>query len=81
MTKEKIVKIVCKMGFYLDYDQWDEKGWMRFELNRQDLDEKDLRLIWYKDVADEENFAEAADILFRAGQKHKAQVINKLDSL
>ena len=81
MTKEKVINIVSKMGFHLDYDQWSEKGWMRFELNRSELDEKDLRLIWYKDVSNEDNFADAASILFRAGQKHKTLAISKLDNL
>lgn len=81
MTKEKIINIVSKMGFHVGYDAWEEKGWIRFELNRSELDERELRLIWYKDVNDEDNFADAADILFRAGQKHKTQAINKLDSL
>ncbi len=83
LTKEKIIVIATAMGFHLDYDQWGATGkeWMRFELNNENLDEPDLRLIWYKDDPDENNFARAANILFKAGQKKKVQSINELINL
>lgn len=72
MTKEEIIHILEGMGFKLDYDQWDVKSkkWIRFIL-KEELDEPDLRLIWYKEVNDYSNFSEAASILFKAGQKAK----------
>ena len=80
MEKNNIIKIIQYMGFTLDYDQWDVAGkeWMRFELKDKSLDEKALRLIWWKDEPDYYNFKNAANILFKAGQKKKIQSINTL---
>ena len=82
MIKEEIIEIVTAMGFHLDYDQWDveDKEWLRFQL-RDELDEPDLRLIWWKDVGDAGNFARAATILFKAGQKAKIQQLNQYINL
>lgn len=82
MTKEEIIQIVESMGFRLDYDQWDleGKGWMRFVL-KEELDEKDLRLIWWKDAPDYGNFSRAAGILFKAGQKAKMKQLTEYLSL
>lgn len=82
MTKEEIIHIVTGMGFHLDYDQWDVegKGWMRFVL-KEELDEKDLRLIWWKNVDMIGNLSRVATILFKAGQKAKIQQLNQFISL
>ena len=82
MNKEEIISIVESMGFYLDYDQWDKdnKSWLRFKL-RDDLDEKDLRLIWSKNENLEWNFRRAAQIIFIAGQKEKMQQLQRYTEL
>lgn len=82
MTKEEIINNVSAMGFHLNYDQWDieDKGWMRFQL-KEELDEPNLRLIWWSSVSDIANFARAAEILFKAGQKAKMQQLNKYVNL
>lgn len=82
MKKEEVIEIVESMGFRLDYDQWDikDKGWVRFVLN-DDLDEKDLRWIWYEEDSLSENFSRGAKILFTAGQKAKIQQMNKFVQL
>ena len=76
MTKEKIIRIVASLGFSLSYDQWDEKGWMQFVLS-EDLDEPDLRLIWYRKDTDSNNFTRAGKILFSAGRKSKVLELQK----
>jgi len=79
MKKENAISIAAAMGFKLDYDQWDieDKNWIRFVLSNDDLDEKNFRLIWYKDDSIEQNLKRAANILFKAGQKAKIQQINE----
>jgi hypothetical protein len=66
------------MGFHLDYDQYDVKGkgWIRFTLT-EDLYEKDLRWIWYKDDAICQNLSRGAKILFKAGQKAFKKRLNE----
>jgi hypothetical protein len=83
MIKENAISMAVAMGFRLDYDQWNEenKGWIRFVLSNDNLDEKNFRLIWYKEDSLEENLKRAANILFKAGQKAKIQQINEYISL
>ena len=82
MTQDQIIKIVTSMGFHLDFDQFNEpmKEWMRFML-KDELDEPDLRWIWYKSDSLEENFKRGSKILFKAGQKAKMQQMNTYQSL
>ena len=82
MTKEEVVTIAEAMGFHLNYDQWDieKKYWLRFEL-KDELDEKDLRWIWFRHDCLSENLQIGAQILFKAGQKAKLQQINQLIEL
>ena len=71
--KQQLIDIATSMKFKLDYDQWEQKGWMRFQLPDH-LDEKELRwIIWDTDSL-EETLKRGAVILFRAGQKQ--HVIN-----
>lgn len=76
MTKTQIIEIAEAMGFHLDYDQFKEKGWLRFQLE-DNLDERDLRWIWYKDESDAINLGWGAKILFKAGQKAFKQRLNE----
>lgn len=82
MKKEEIIKIVEAMKFRLDLDMFDveEKEWMRFQLH-EDLDERTLRWIWYKNNTDAQNFEIGAKILFNAGQKAKMQQLSSYISL
>lgn len=79
MIKENAISMAVAMGFKLDFDQWDveDKGWIRFVLSNDYLDEKNFRLIWYKKDSLEQNL----NILFKAGQKAKTQQINEYISL
>lgn len=81
MNKQQVITLAERMGFYLDRDQWDEKGWLRFQLQPA-LDEKDLRWIWY--VGEDflaDNLANVAQILFKAGQKWQQINAQRIDSL
>lgn len=82
LTKQNIIRICCSLGFTLDYDQWDvdNKNWIRFVLNDK-YDEKDLRLIWFKENRLENNLKQASTILFKAGQKAKVQQLSQLVEL
>ena len=82
MKKEEVIKIVESMGFHLDYDLWDKDGhhWLRFEL-KEELDEQDLRWIWYKELSLAENLERGAQIIFKAGQKAKLQQLNQFIEL
>ncbi len=59
------------MGFFLDYDQWEikDKRWIRFKLENRDIEESNLRWIWYRNDSLSTNFSTGAKILFKAGQK------------
>lgn len=80
MKKEEIINLAQHMGFHLDYDQWDNKGWLRFQLDDK-LDEKDLRWIYNKNYDFGANLRVGANILFKAGQKYKASQINEYTSI
>lgn len=81
MTKEEIIEIAEQLGFHLDYDgKWNnpDKGeystgdWMRFCLP-DELDEKDLRWIWYKDRSDDKNLQVGLHIQARGKKKAAIQ--------
>lgn len=76
MKKEEIVQICEACNFTFDYDRWDDQGYLRFVLN-EELDEPDLRLIWYKEDPSETNLNRMSQILFQAGQKAHIQRITK----
>jgi hypothetical protein len=69
--KDLMLIITDSMGFYLDYDQYEEKGWIRFQLKDETLQEKDFTWIVWKDWDFKDNIARGANILFKAGQKEK----------
>jgi len=80
MIKEEIIKYAESLGFHLDYDKWDnqDKGefsngdWLRFQLP-EDLDEKDLRWIWYKNKLDDWNIKNGLHIQARGIKKKQIQ--------
>lgn len=78
MTTAQISVIATAMGFTLNLDnsQHPAKRWLRFQLP-DDLDEPDLRWIWYIDSTLEANLAKGASILFKAGQKAKINQLSK----
>ena len=76
MTKKQIIELATGLGFHIDYDQFEEKGWIRFQL-KDELDEQDLRWIWYIDQTLEWNLNNGAQILFKAGQKALRQNLTK----
>ena len=78
MSKEDIIKLAESMGFILDYDKFDDKGYpigsskfryLRFISNDKSLDELALRWIWYRDIPDEDNISN--------GEFTKARLIRK----
>lgn len=79
MKKGEIIEIAQAMSFHLDLDS-TEKGWLRFQL-ADELDQLELRWIWYLDESDAINIRRGANILFKAGQKAKIQQINQFISL
>ena len=78
MTKKQIIEIATGLGFRLDLDRFNEKDkqWIRFEL-KEELDEADLRWIWFKDETLEWNLERGSQILFKAGQKAFKQRLNE----
>lgn len=82
MTKSQVIKIATGLGFRLDLDRYDEKDkqWIRFELKKE-LDEADLRWIWFKDETLEWNLERGSQILFKAGQKAFKQRLNEYINL
>lgn len=78
MTKNQVIEIATGLGFRLDLDRYNEKdkGWIRFEL-KEELDEPDLRWIWYKGQTLTWNLECGSQILFKAGQKAFKQRLNE----
>jgi len=74
MTKQEIITYAESLGFHLGYDQFEveDKEWMRFELP-EDVDEPDLRWIWWKDKSDEDNISMGLHIKGRAKRKREIQ--------
>jgi hypothetical protein len=74
MNKQEIIDILKKLGYTIEYDQWDidDKEWIRF---RHELDiehEKHFALIFYKNHH-EQSWKEAARILRHIGQWQKVR--------
>ena len=78
MKKEDVIENALALGFVLDYDQWDAegKGWIRFQLEEANLQEKELTLIWWKDAILSANLHHAGQILFKSGRKSKVMELN-----
>jgi hypothetical protein len=75
MDKEEIIKIANSMNFKLDYDQSEveSKKWIRFISNDNNLDEKDLRWIWYIEDDWTENIERGNYIESRLKKKKQIQ--------
>jgi len=75
MIKEEIIDIASKLGFKLDYDQFniEDKQWLRFVSKDNSLDEKDLRWIWYKEDSNEDNIKRGKYIQSRLKRKAEVQ--------
>lgn len=85
MNKEEIISLAESMGFVLDYDKFDDKVYpgdsnnlrfLRFTSPEEDLDERGLRWIWYKDVEQNKNIEQGKYIQSRL--KRKREVLNSL---
>lgn len=78
MEKKEIIEIASALGFDMDYDQFDveRKSWIRFTLKDEQLDEPDLRFIWYRNFSLVDNLKMASSILFKAGQKAYRERMN-----
>lgn len=82
MSKEEIINFADLIGFKLDYDKFDDKEYpgdsnqlryLRFVSKEDDLDEKDLRWIWYKGDSDEDNINRGRHIQQRLKRKKEIQ--------
>lgn len=85
MEKNEIIEVAKNMNFVLDYDKFDDKEYpgdsnnlryLRFISNDDELDEKDLRWIWYKNDSDKDNLNRGLYIQKRLLKKR--QVLNLL---
>lgn len=84
MNKEEIIHVAETMNFKLDYDKWASENtsqfsngeWLRFVSIDDELDERDLRWIWYKTDSDEDNYSRGKYIQGRLINKRK--VLNSL---
>lgn len=85
MEKQQIIELAQTLNFIVDYDKYDDKEYpgdsnnlryIRFISNDNELDEKDLRWIWYKDDSDETNISRGLYLQKRLNKKR--QVLNFL---
>lgn len=80
LQKDFAIKTAEAMGFHLDYDKWNNLDkskysngdWLRFCLPKE-LDEPDLRWIWWKTLPDESNIEEGIRIEARGKRKKEIQ--------
>ena len=84
-TKEQIIELANSMEFILDYDKYDDKEYpgdssglryLRFVSKDTELDEPDLRWIWYKNVSEFDNIKKGKIIKYRLNKKR--EVLNFL---
>lgn len=73
--------IAPAMGFYIDFDNSINNNWIRFQLNKTYLDERNLRWIVYVDEDFNNAIKNGANILFKAGQKENITNSNKFTEL
>lgn len=82
MNKQEIIKLAISMNFKLNYDRYDDKGYpgssstlryLRFVSKDDNLDEKDLRWIWYKEDSNQDNIARGILIQKRLKKKKEIQ--------
>jgi hypothetical protein len=84
MNKQEIIALAESMNFKLDYDKWintddseySNGEWLRFTSTDDELDERDLRWIWYKIDDDVDNIEYGQYIQSRLVKKR--QVLNSL---
>jgi hypothetical protein len=80
LSKQEIIQIAESMGFKLDYDKFDDKEYpgdsnnlryLRFVSIEDDLDEKELRWIWYKKDSNQDNMQRGMHIQSRLNKKRQ----------
>ena len=85
MEKQEIIDLANSLDFVLDYDKYDDieypgdsnnLRYLRFVSNDDELDERELRWIWYKNDSDEDNYKRGIYIQKRLIKKR--QVLNLL---
>ena len=89
MTKEDYITILAQfnLDFYLDYDQWDEKGWIRMCSERTDDSNEERKskddwfkpLIIYKD--DKDNMHRIGRYVYAMGRYSVKKQIKALTNL
>jgi len=73
MKLQEIETLANSLGFVLNYDQSEERGWIRFISNNKALDEKDLRWIWWMDKSKEDNLEMGYHLQRRLKRKQEIQ--------
>jgi len=50
MNKDELIHLLNQfnLDFYVDYDQWEEKGWIRVQSERTDSDKRTSKDNWFK---------------------------------
>jgi hypothetical protein len=85
MEKQEIIEVAKNLNFILDNDKFDDKEYfgesnnlryLRFVSNDNELDEKDLRWIWYKNDSDKDNLNRGLYLQKRLLKKR--QILNSL---
>ena len=82
MNKQEIITLAESLGFVLDLDRYESGSestglkYLRFISPEPELDEKDLRWIWYKEDSDEDNIIRGKYIKSRLDKKR--EVVNFL---
>jgi hypothetical protein len=86
MNKQEIIAFAQTKGFKLDHDRYDDKEYsnssnpdlryLRFVSTDDELDEPDLRWIWFKKDSDNDNIEYGQYIQSRL--KKKREVLNSL---
>jgi hypothetical protein len=77
--KEEVLKLVTLFGLYVDYDQWDEKGWLRIKSEDfpDEFGNKHNCLILYKEDGYPTIVEELRNSLIQMGCNIKAKAIRK----
>lgn len=79
-TYKKVCETVEVFGLHIDYDQWDEKGWIRVQSKDwpDDFGGKNNCIILYKDDGFETIKEELISSLINLGKNLKAKEFRKL---
>lgn len=89
MTKEDYIRILNEfnLDFYVDYDQWEEKGWIRVQSERTDKgnEERVSKDDWFKPLIiykdDSDNMHRIGRYVFAMGRYSVKKELKRLMTL